>query len=529
MSESETVIALCKRITELEGIIASTNGEAVLDYHDLIEASLEPFLILDDEGVIVDLNKAFESATGKPVESVRHTMFADHFEDSAVAAECIDRVFMHGYVREYPLRLMHSSGSVIDALFNASVSKRSANSHLFVTLRTSYLNQQTLEALIVNDAILKKAQEITHTGSWYIGSDPNAVTWSEEIFKILEVPRDKPFSYNDFLSCIHPDDLPQILKSWDAAVKEKKPFRQEHRIIARGSVKWVLGTGELTFDGDRLIRGIGTIQDITDAKEIEEIMRMTEQRLEEEIVYRTGALTDKTKKLKEANDKLQELDKLKSLFIASMNHELRTPLNSVIGYSDILSLGVSGPLNEQQQKHIGIIKGSAEHLLALINDIIDISKIEAGLFKASVEAVNAGDVIRQVVETLLPSVPKSLTISADVPDAIVKTDSRKLKQIVINLVNNAIKYSDMGQIVVSITERDSDVIISVKDTGIGISEENQRNLFQAFSQIHTSGRHREGSGLGLYLSKKTMQLLGGDVTVTSQLGVGSTFSIVVPK
>ncbi len=239
----------------------------------------------------------------------------------------------------------------------------------------------------------------------------------------------------------------------------------------------------------------------------------------------------KAESLEKENIKLQELDKLKSMFIASMSHELRTPLNSIIGFTGIILQGMSGELTDEQQKQLSIVKNSANHLLSLINDVIDISKIEAGKVELFIEDYDLSSIMGEIEESFMDAITrKHLKMSLNMPETLlVKGDERRTKQVIMNIVSNAIKFTPEGSVTINVGENNRMVEISVKDTGIGIKAEDRGKLFQAFSRIYVEGQPMmEGTGLGLYLSKKIADLLGGDIHATSQFNLGSEFIFVFP-
>jgi len=247
------------------------------------------------------------------------------------------------------------------------------------------------------------------------------------------------------------------------------------------------------------------------------------KKLEERVAKRT-------KELEHANLKLQELDRLKSMFIASMSHELRTPLNSVIGFTGIILQGMSGEINEEQRKQLTLVKNSANHLLALINDVIDISKIEANKVELYIQEFDLTSLAQEVKNSFVVTAEeKGLKLSLEMPERlIIKSDERRTKQVLVNFVSNAIKFTDSGEIKIKVTSEDELARVLVKDTGIGIRKEDIDKLFKAFSQIPTPGKTKEGTGLGLYLSKKIAYLLGGDITAESEFGKGSVFTFTLP-
>jgi len=257
--------------------------------------------------------------------------------------------------------------------------------------------------------------------------------------------------------------------------------------------------------------------------------------LDREVTERKRAEEDAKKyaeQLEQANIRLQEMDRLKSVFLASMSHELRTPLNSIIGFTGIILQGMSGEVNEEQRKQLTMVKNSASHLLSLINDVLDISKIEAGKVELSLEEFSLDGVVREVVEPLSPTASeKGLEVLTEVPEDITLfSDRRRVKQVLMNFVSNAVKFTDQGSVrIAARVLGDDNLEVRVIDTGVGIKKEDMKKLFQPFQQIDVSlTKKHEGTGLGLYLTKRLVALLGGDISAKSQYGRGSEFTFIVP-
>lgn len=249
------------------------------------------------------------------------------------------------------------------------------------------------------------------------------------------------------------------------------------------------------------------------------------RRLAEETLKRIS------KELEQSNIRLEEIDRLKSMFIASMSHELRTPLNSIIGFTGIILQGMSGEITEDQRKELTMVKNSANHLLALINDVIDVSKIETDQVELFIEELNIAGLMQGVMESFKVAVDeKNIKLSLEMPERlIIKGDQRRIKQVVMNLLSNAVKFTDRGEIEIKVKKKDEEVVVSVADTGMGIKKESMKRLFKQFSRIYVKGRPViEGTGLGLYLSKKIVDLLGGQIKAESEFGKGSMFTFTFP-
>ncbi len=244
-------------------------------------------------------------------------------------------------------------------------------------------------------------------------------------------------------------------------------------------------------------------------------------------------VTERTRALEEANEQLKELDRLKSEFLATMSHELRTPLNSIIGFTGILRQGLPGPVNPEQNRQLGMVHSSAKHLLGLINDLLDLSRLESGRMDLHIERFPFSSVVEEVVHTLQPQVlQKKLTLEThlDDPKLELETDRKKTFQILLNLANNAVKFTEKGWVRIETRTTADGVDVTVIDTGIGIQPEQIGRLFEAFRQVDGSARRvYEGTGLGLYLCRKLVTMLGGSIGAESVFGVGSRFTFHLPR
>jgi PAS domain S-box-containing protein len=258
--------------------------------------------------------------------------------------------------------------------------------------------------------------------------------------------------------------------------------------------------------------------DITERKRAEEEIHQLNAELEERVVTRTL--------------ELGRASLAKDRFLASMSHELRTPLNAVIGFTGTLLMGLPGPLTGEQKRQLTTIRSSAEHQLSLINDLLDLAKIESGKVELNLEPIECKGVIDEVAETLRPlAEKKGLEFDVNAPKEItINTDRRAFSQILINLINNAIKFTPSGKILVELQSKNGATKISVLDTGIGIDPNDQVKLFDAFARLERGGMSRqEGTGLGLHLSQQLAALLGGRITFESQRGTGSVFTLTINR
>ncbi len=243
-------------------------------------------------------------------------------------------------------------------------------------------------------------------------------------------------------------------------------------------------------------------------------------------------VAERTRELEHAKEAAESADRLKSAFLATMSHELRTPLNSIIGFSGILSQELAGPLNEEQKKQLGMVSNSAEHLLALINDVLDLSKIEAGQLRIANESFAIRAVLDKAVRTVRPMAEaKHLALELEIDPGVgnVRADSRRVEQVLLNLLSNSIKFTEQGHVRITCLPEGSRIRIRVADTGIGIKPEDLEKLFRPFTQVETGlTRQYEGTGLGLSISRRLVSLMGGEIEVKSEWGKGSTFSFTIP-
>lgn len=242
------------------------------------------------------------------------------------------------------------------------------------------------------------------------------------------------------------------------------------------------------------------------------------------------------KTLQEKNVELESTNFAKDRFLASMSHELRTPLNAIIGFTGTLLMQLPGPLTQDQDKHLRTIQTSGKHLLSLINDLLDLAKIESGKVEVNFKSVVCQSVLQEVAASLRPlAESKGIGFEISIPenDMTVMTDRRALNQILINLANNAIKFTETGGVRIELNNRSNGhrlTEISVTDTGVGIEIDDQNKLFQAFEQLGTSPtRRHQGTGLGLHLSQKLAAMLGGHIEFESEFGKGSTFTLVLAE
>jgi signal transduction histidine kinase len=263
----------------------------------------------------------------------------------------------------------------------------------------------------------------------------------------------------------------------------------------------------------------------------EELKTFSSQ-LEDRIQAATADLAEQNTRLQWQSRELEKANRLKSEFLASMSHELRTPINALIGYASLMLDRIYGDLTPRQEEGLNRIQGAAQHLLALINDILDLAKIEAGRMPLHLDDVTLGDIMTEISQQIEPMVKKkALTLNIEMPSSslVLHTDRTKVKQILLNLLSNAVKFTHHGGIWVTISRDEEDLRFDVRDTGIGIRPTDIDSIWEDFRQVDQS-RTREfgGTGLGLSITRKLVDALGGHAFAESTFGKGSTFTVVLP-
>ena len=362
------------------------------------------------------------------------------------------------------------------------------------------------------EQLLAEAQRLARVGSWTWNPATNRVTWSDQLFRMNGYdPQSFEPDFGAFLRTVHPEDRARVGEVVGRAAQELVPFDFDYRTVRPdGTLLFVHGRGAPVFGPEgELIRFQGTGQDITEQKAAEE-------------------------ELVRAKEAAEAANRAKSDFLSGMSHELRTPLNSVIGFANVLRKNKTETLRPQELSYLDRILANGKHLLGLINDILDLSKIEAGKMELQIEAVALEALVRATVDELQGSMGgKPVALEMRLPEnlAPIDTDAGRMKQVLINLVGNAIKFTDRGQVKVVVhsdAESGNPTRIDVIDSGIGIPSERLSSIFAPFEQADQgTSRRYGGTGLGLAISRSLVELLGYRLEVRSVPGAGSTFSIIL--
>ncbi len=386
----------------------------------------------------------------------------------------------------------------------------------------------TEEALHKSHNLLNDAQEIGHVGSWEWNISENTIHWANETYRIFGfAPQAFEATYDLFLERIHPADRPLIEQAVQDTLAGKGPYDVNHRIsLPDGSERIVNEKGKVYYDATlKPIAMIGTVQDITDIKNIENDLRTYQEKLEVLVAERTA-------ELQTAKEEADKANQAKSLFLSSMSHELRTPLNSILGFGQLLFTDEKKPLALEQKKQLQKIIKSGRHLLSLIDDVLNLSKIEANALEISIEPVDAYAVLLETIELVQETAKEhEIKISAEKPDntIFIHADNTRFRQVILNLLSNAIKYNRPGGSVhLSCEKRDSRTRITVRDTGYGISSEKSLQLFEPFNRLGAETSTIEGTGIGLTITKRLVELMAGHIGFESDPGKGSTFWVDFP-
>ncbi len=517
-------------------------------YRFLFERNPAPMLIYERETLrLLAVNDAFAEHYGYSVEQALAMFLTDFYpeEEKSRIIELIPRLKGLAYVGEW--HHLKADGSIMTIVVQshdldylgydariAVISDISERKRIEDALRNSEEKffkafHATPDAIVLSraaDGLLLEFNEVFLVQTGY--SREEAMTRTTLELQLWADPHDR--------------------EQYGAAIREHGRVRDmEARFRTKsGSLLDGLVSGERILLNDELCL-LTIIRDITERKKTEGELEKHRIHLEEMVGERTAELEESQQSLKKlladviqakaeleaANKRLKELDQLKSMFIASMSHELRTPLNSIIGFTGITLQGLSGEINEEQRDNLSRAYHSGKHLLSLITDVIDISKIEAGRVDAFPEVVSLKKIIDEAIDTIAPQLKeKNLVLKVEIDSDIeLHTDHKRLLQCLINLLSNAMKFTEQGGITVAVSEQDAMVDIAVSDTGIGIAERDLPKLFEAFERLETHLQVKAGgTGLGLYLTKKlATDILHGSISVRSKEGEGSTFSLHIPK
>ncbi len=398
-------------------------------------------------------------------------------------------------------------GDIIPVEVNISYIRQGSESYLIGIARDITERKRSDSILNRTNKLLEATQNLAHVGGWEFDLKTEEFYWTDESYRIHDVT---PEEYSPSLSSVIKDFVFDSKEYVQGKVKKTletgEPFAMElEATTAKKRKIWLSIKSSIELENGAPVRLYGAMQDITERKQLE-------------------------LHLQKARDKALQASRLKSEFLAVMSHEIRTPLNGIIGISNLL---LYTDLDEKQRKMCEITQTSGELLMAIINDILDFSKIEAGMLEIVKVPFSLKELIDETTTMLLPKAEsKSLQLSHDIAQDLTKSpivgDSVRIRQVIINLVGNAIKFTEKGYVKIVATSIDKSrgrsIRIEIEDTGIGISSDQIPSLFDSFTQADSSNtRKYGGTGLGLAISKQLVELMGGQIHVESEQHIGSTF------
>ncbi|HIH87195.1 MAG TPA: PAS domain-containing sensor histidine kinase [Methanosarcinales archaeon] len=550
----EYVICTAEDITKRKQV-----EEALLEsekkFRLLAENSIDCIWMLDKKLRFTYLSPSAEWILGYKPEQLIGTKLSSHFKKKeffkvgAKIAKYIKNYKTFTNIVTFETKMLNSNKDEVNMEISSKALRNSQGKITGLQGITRDISERKLaeEALRESEDKFRKLTENLPIALAVIDKNENTEYANSKYFETIGNIYKTPNLADWFLQAF-PDEKYRkwVIEKWNADIekstregKEVKP--SEYNVTCKdGKVRVMEISG--TWIGDKLVT---IFKDVTDRVQAKAELQKFNDELEVRVRERTKQLSESkqalentvanlnstTNNLKFANERLLELDHMKSMFIASTSHELRTPLNSIIGFSSILLEGWEGELNPEQKEEIGYIHTAGKQLLDLINDIIDISKIEAGKLEIDVREFMLKEVIDEAVSMVKNSInEKRLDLEVEIEDIIIISDRRRLLQCLINLFSNAVKFTDKGMITVHAKTINSMANISVTDTGMGIKPDDIQKLFAPFVRVESSLTAKtQGTGLGLYLTKKlTEDVLKGTVEVTSEYGTGSTFTIKMP-
>ncbi len=496
----------------------------------LIESNIDALMTTDTVGIITDVNRQMCEITGRSREELIGTPFKDYFTDPRQAEDGIRKVLAEDQVTNYELTIRARSGRETVVSYNATTFKGmdgrlrgvfaaardiTAQKRLEEQIREQ--NRELTDASTFLNNILESSTEYSIIAK---DLDGNILAWNEGARRNYGYAAEEMVGKQNSEILHTREDVTsgKVAAALETALRTGK-FEGEFQRLRKNGEQFNAHVA-ITRRQDALGSPIGYVlisKDITAQKLLEEQLRRKNEELEEQ------------------NRRVQEANRLKSEFLANMSHELRTPLNAIIGFAEVMHDGRVGPVSLSHKEYLGDILSSSSHLLQLINDVLDLAKVESGKMEFRSEPVDLSKLIGEVKDVLRTlSARKRIPIAVEADPTLtgVVNDSAKLKQILYNYLSNALKFTpDGGQVIVRAKPEGTDAFcLEVQDTGIGIRAEDLSRLFVEFQQLDASAAKKyPGTGLGLALTKRIVEAQGGRVGVHSVMGQGSTFYAILPR
>ena len=529
-------------------------GQERMLLYSIINAVTDPILLTDTEGKLIIANTHAEKLFAAPEDAsegwrravgLNNMLFSAALSTSAVAQTELAR-------RELLLVDPLEGSDLLFELLSSRARDERQGTYVVSILRNVTDLARAKEEIEESYRTLRLAQaevrDERHRLDLIIDSvaDPILVTDQEGDIVLMNEPAERLFT----VSLSAGDTAQRAVQSNGAHLTSfvsnvltrtgEQRYRGEIQLIDPGTgrslpVEGVAGT--ILSEQGELMWVVTILHDLTEAIEkarLYEQLKEASAELERKVQEATAELAQQNELLRRQHIALEQASALKSQFLANMSHEFRTPLNAILGYTHMLLNGVTGAVSEPQRKSLTRIDSNSRHLLALINDILDITRIEAGRMPLTLTRFEVPELVHEVMSELEPIIKRSnLTVTARMRGKlpILKSDRQKVKQIVLNLLSNALKFTPAGAITISATYdgKSRMVAIAVRDTGVGISPEDQQKVFEDFRQLDSSpARGYGGTGLGLSICRRLAQMLGGTIELTSGVGRGSTFTLRLP-
>jgi PAS domain S-box-containing protein len=500
--------------------------ESETRYRHIVETANEGIWMIDGDGKTTFVNQSLANMFGVfPDVMLGKTMFEFMDESAQREARQLFARRQAGIQEQHDFRFKRTDGTDLWAIVSSSPIFDQFGQFIgALGMITDISDRKKAEqALKESETSYRRIVETANEGIWVIDAEGKTIFANQKMAEMLKIPLDQLIGKTplDFIAH-NPQEVSDLIDRRKQGISEQT---EKYLKCADASEIWVLVSNSPIFDeSGQYIGALAMVTDITYRKQAEDKLQESYQ------------------KLAQTNEELIRATRLKDEFLANMSHELRTPLNAILGMCEILQEEAFGPINKQQQKALSTIERSGNHLLALINDILDLAKIEAGKIELDCSLVtieylceSSITIIKQ--QAFQKQIELKVDITPNLPSLMV--DERRIRQVLLNLLNNAVKFTNsQGKVTLTVTQErawgpspyEGNVIrFAIKDTGIGIAPENLAKLFQPFSQVDSAlNRQYSGTGLGLSLVKRIVEMHGGKVSVESELGMGSCFMFELP-